>query len=107
MGKHFDFVTQPKVEYPKGAYLADWLTDKSLAFIDKNKDKPFFLCLHHFGVHAPHEAKPELDRAVQEQARRRRAQRPDLRRDDLLGGRERRPGAGQARRAEARRATRS
>ena len=60
MGKHFDFVTQPKVDYPKGAYLADWLTDKSLAFIDKNKDRPFFLCLHHFGVHAPHEAKPEL-----------------------------------------------
>ena len=60
MGKHFDFATQPKVDYPKGAYLADWLTDKSLAFIDKNKDRPFFLCLHHFGVHAPHEAKPEL-----------------------------------------------
>ena len=59
-GKHFNFVTQPKVDYPKGTYLADWLTDKSLAFIDKNKDKPFFLCLHHFGVHAPHEAKPEL-----------------------------------------------
>ncbi|MCX7827479.1 MAG: sulfatase-like hydrolase/transferase, partial [Verrucomicrobiae bacterium] len=27
MGKHFDFVTQPPVEYPKGIYLADWLTD--------------------------------------------------------------------------------
>jgi arylsulfatase A-like enzyme len=60
MGKHFDFVTQPKVDYPKGAYLADWLTDKALAFIAANKDKPFFLCLHHFAVHAPHEAKPEL-----------------------------------------------
>src|SRR5262249_5761771 len=23
MGKHFDFVTQPKVEYPQGIYLAD------------------------------------------------------------------------------------
>ena len=60
MGKHFDFATQPKVDYPKGTYLADWLTDKALAFIEKNKDRPFFLCLHHFGVHAPHEAKPEL-----------------------------------------------
>jgi arylsulfatase A-like enzyme len=59
-GKHFNFVTQPKVDYPKGTYLADWLTDKSLAFIDRNKEKPFFLCLHHFGVHAPHEAKSEL-----------------------------------------------
>ena len=60
MGKHFDFDTQPKVDYPKGVYLADWLTDKSLAFIEKNKGRPFFLCLHHFAVHAPHQAKPDL-----------------------------------------------
>jgi arylsulfatase A-like enzyme len=60
MGRHFDFVTQPKVDYPKGAYLADWLTDKAVAFIDKHKEKPFFLCVHHFGVHVPHEAKPDL-----------------------------------------------
>jgi len=60
MGKHFDFVTIPKVEYPKGTYLADWLTDKSVDFITRHKDQPFFLCLHHFGVHSPHEAKPEL-----------------------------------------------
>src|SRR5207237_7137657 len=46
--------------YPPGAYLADWLTDQSLKFIEKNKDRPFFLCLHHFAVHAPHEAKPDL-----------------------------------------------
>lgn len=60
MGKHFDFVTQPKVDYPKGTYLADWLTDQGLSFIEKNKEKPFLLCLHHFGVHSPHQAKPEL-----------------------------------------------
>lgn len=60
MGKHFDFTTQPRVEYPKGAYLADWLTDNAVKFIETNRDKPFFLCLHHFGVHSPHEAKPEL-----------------------------------------------
>jgi arylsulfatase A-like enzyme len=60
MGKHFDFVTQPKVEYPQGIYLADWLTDQSVRFIEKNRDRPFFLCLHHFAVHAPHEAKPDL-----------------------------------------------
>jgi len=29
MGKHFDFNTIPKTEYPAGTYLADWLTDKS------------------------------------------------------------------------------
>jgi arylsulfatase A-like enzyme len=59
-GKHFDFVTDPPVEYPKGQYLADFLTDKSVEFIKKNKDKPFFLYLPHFGVHSPKEAKPEL-----------------------------------------------
>lgn len=60
MGKHFDFNTQPKVDYPKGVYLADWLTDKSVDFIQRHKDKPFFLYLAHFGVHTPYDAKKEL-----------------------------------------------
>jgi arylsulfatase A-like enzyme len=59
-GRHFDFLTSPKVEYPPGTYLADFLTDKAEDFIRRHKDKPFFLCLHHFGVHSPHEAKKEL-----------------------------------------------
>ena len=59
-GKHFDFVTRPKVDYPKGTYLADFLTDKAIDFIKRHKDKPFFLYLPHFAVHAPREAKPEL-----------------------------------------------
>jgi arylsulfatase A-like enzyme len=69
MGKHFDFVTQPKVEVPKGAYLADWLTDKSVDFITRHKAGPFFLCLHHFGVHAPLQAKPELVAKFQDKPR--------------------------------------
>ena len=59
-GKHFNFVTDPPVEYPKGQYLADFLTDKSVDFIKRNRDKPFFLYLPHFGVHAPRQAKPEI-----------------------------------------------
>ncbi len=59
-GKHFNFELDPPVEYPKGQYLADFLTDRAVEFITKNKDKPFFLYLPHFGVHAPHQAKPEL-----------------------------------------------
>ena len=59
-GKHFNFETDPKVDVPKGQYLADFLTDRGVEFIRKNKDKPFFLYLPHFGVHAPKEAKPEL-----------------------------------------------
>jgi arylsulfatase A-like enzyme len=59
MGKHFDFVTTPKVAYPPGTYLADFLTDKAVDFIDRHKDRPFFLYLPHFGVHAPHQAKKD------------------------------------------------
>jgi arylsulfatase A-like enzyme len=59
-GAHFDFKTDPATEYPEGTYLADFLTEKSLDFIERHKDGPFFLYLPHFGVHAPHHAKKEL-----------------------------------------------
>jgi arylsulfatase A-like enzyme len=59
-GRHFDFATNPKTEVPKGQYLADFLTDRAVDFIRRKKDAPFFLYLPHFGVHAPHQAKPEL-----------------------------------------------
>jgi len=59
-GLHFDFQTDPKVDYPKGQYLADFLTDKAVDFIRRHKDEPFFLYLPHFGVHSPHQAKPAL-----------------------------------------------
>jgi arylsulfatase A-like enzyme len=60
MGKHFNFVTSPKVDYPKGEYLADFLTDKAVDFIERHKEEPFFLYLPHFGVHSPHDAKSDL-----------------------------------------------
>jgi arylsulfatase A-like enzyme len=60
MGAHFDFETNPKVDYPKGQYLADFLTDKAVDFIKRHRAQPFFLYLPHFGVHSPHDAKPEL-----------------------------------------------
>jgi len=59
-GQHFDFVTRPNVEYPKGTYLADFLTDKATDFIRRHRDGPFLLCLHQFVVHSPHVAKPDL-----------------------------------------------
>lgn len=58
-GRHFDFATSPKADYPPGTYLADFLTDKAVDFIRRHKDGPFFLYLTHFGVHSPHEAKTE------------------------------------------------
>jgi arylsulfatase A-like enzyme len=60
MGKHFDFKTRPPVTVPPGTYLADYLTDRAVDFIEKNRERPFFLYLAHFGVHVPLEAKKEM-----------------------------------------------
>jgi arylsulfatase A-like enzyme len=45
---------------PKGEYLTDRLTDEAVAFIERNKDRPFFLYLPHFAVHTPLQARPDL-----------------------------------------------
>ena len=58
-GRHFGFPTTPKQDVPEGAYLADWLTDRAVDFMTRHKDRPFFLYLPNFGVHSPHEAKPD------------------------------------------------
>jgi len=60
-GRHFDFNTNPPTPYPKGQYLADFLTDRSIDFIRRHKDGPFFLYLPHFAVHSPHEARADLE----------------------------------------------
>ncbi len=59
-GKHFDFDTRPAVEYPRGQYLADFLTDRAEDFIRRHRSGPFLLYLPHFAVHSPHDAKPDL-----------------------------------------------
>lgn len=43
----------------EGEYLTDRLTDEAEKFIEKNKDKPFFLYMPHFAVHTPLQAKNE------------------------------------------------
>ena len=45
---------------PAGEYLTDRITDEALRFLDKNKDKPFFLYLPHYAVHTPLQAKGDL-----------------------------------------------
>ena len=45
---------------PKGEYLTDRLTDHAVSFIEQNAREPFFLCLSHYAVHTPLQAKPEL-----------------------------------------------
>jgi arylsulfatase A-like enzyme len=43
-----------------GTYLTDRLTDEALAYIESNKDNPFFLYLSHFAVHDPVQGRPDL-----------------------------------------------
>ena len=58
-GRHFAprFRTTPKMDVPDGTYLADFLTDRALEFIDRNRSRRFFIHLSHYAVHIPLEAK--------------------------------------------------
>ena len=46
---------------PAGESLTDRLTGEAVAFIEANRDHPFFLYLPHFGVHTPLQAKPDVE----------------------------------------------
>ncbi len=59
-GQHFDFKTNPQTDYPKGTYLADFLTQQATGFLERHQDDPFFLYLPHFGVHSPYQAKKDV-----------------------------------------------
>ncbi|HIJ53309.1 MAG TPA: sulfatase [Planctomycetes bacterium] len=43
-----------------GEYLTDRLTNESLKFIERNRDRPFFLYLAHHTVHTPIQAKKDI-----------------------------------------------
>lgn len=43
-----------------GQYLTDLLTDEAVAQIEANRDRPFFLYLPYYNVHAPYQAKPHV-----------------------------------------------
>ncbi len=59
-GYHYPYEMKGLETGKKGEYLTDRMTDESLKFIEKNKDKPFFLYLSHFAVHDPIEGRPNL-----------------------------------------------
>ena len=50
----------PPIEGRDGEYLTDRLTLEAENFIEKNKERPFFLYLSHYAVHIPIEAKAEM-----------------------------------------------
>ena len=41
-------------------HVADKITDAGVAFLEENRDKPFFLCVAHWDVHTPIRAKEEV-----------------------------------------------
>jgi arylsulfatase A-like enzyme len=45
---------------PDGEYLTDREANEVCGFIDRNKDRPFFVYVAHHGVHTPLQAKKEL-----------------------------------------------
>jgi arylsulfatase A-like enzyme len=59
-GGYFKFKAPNLVARNDDEYLTDRLTEEAEAFIDKNKDNPFFLYLAHYAVHIPLQGKKEL-----------------------------------------------
>ncbi len=57
--RHVGFDVDPEVEIPSGTHLVDFLTDRTLDFLDRHQAGPFFLVLSHFSVHEPVEPKRE------------------------------------------------
>ncbi|MEM7386910.1 MAG: sulfatase-like hydrolase/transferase, partial [Verrucomicrobiota bacterium] len=49
-----------KLPAAEGDYFTDKLTDAALDFIERNRDKPFFVHLEHFAVHDPIEGRKDL-----------------------------------------------
>ena len=48
------------LEGPEDEYITDRLTDEAIGFMERNRERPFFLMLQHYDVHAPLTA-PEED----------------------------------------------
>jgi arylsulfatase A-like enzyme len=58
----YGFSRQSFRDGPPGEYITDRLTDEALRFVAESGDRPFFLNLWHYGVHAPWGHKPEYTR---------------------------------------------
>jgi len=59
-GGFFKFKTPTLQARDETEYLTDRLTDEALGFIEKHRDRPFFLYLPHYTVHIPLQAKKEM-----------------------------------------------
>src|SRR5205823_2559373 len=67
-GGYFKFMS-PTLTLRGGEYLTDRLTQEAEKFIEKNRDRPFFLYLAHYAVHIPLQAKKDVVAKYQARAR--------------------------------------
>lgn len=58
--RYFGFKSPTLTARNDEEYLTDRLAEEAVTFIEKNKDKPFFLYLPHYAVHIPLQAKKEI-----------------------------------------------
>ena len=59
-GGYFRFTTPNLQARTHTEYLTDRLNDEAIAFIERNRARPFFLYLPHYAVHIPLQAKAEV-----------------------------------------------
>ncbi|MFO7774546.1 MAG: sulfatase [Candidatus Hydrogenedentota bacterium] len=61
-GRHFapDFRTNPSHDVEPGTPLVDFLTDRTIDFMERHADQPFFVHLSHYAVHIPIDTTEEL-----------------------------------------------
>jgi arylsulfatase A-like enzyme len=57
-GGYFGFETPNLRARSRDENLTDRLSDEAVAFIERNRDRPFFAYLSHYAVHIPLQAKP-------------------------------------------------
>ncbi len=50
----------PEGSYYGDIHVAEQLTDRAVQFLEENRERPFFLYVAHWDVHAPHRARPEV-----------------------------------------------
>jgi arylsulfatase A len=58
-GGYFRFKTPNLQARSDAEYLTDRLTDEAIAFVERNRTRPFFLYLAHYAVHIPLQARTE------------------------------------------------
>ena len=66
---YFSPYGNPRLEDgPVGEYLTDRQTDEAIKFIERSKEKPFFVYLSYYAVHNPMQGKEQLIRKFTEKA---------------------------------------